>query len=102
MQRLREYLSENANYSDREKSLQKSMSKDVSGDDWKSMRRKKAEYHGYAPVNNYLRFEKPDGNLASGPLTVNGYNEETKMYDVQDQNNNTMQVDEETLYPNGI
>ena len=102
MQRLREYLSENANYSDREKSLQKSMSKDVSGDDWKSMRRKKAEYHGYAPVNDYLRFEKPDGNLASGPLTVSGYNEETKMYDVQDQNNNTMQVDEETLYPNGI
>ena len=67
------------------------------------MRRKKAEYHGYAPVNDYLQFVGPGGNLITGPLTVSGYNTETKMYEVSDtRGNNAMEVDEETLYPNGI
>jgi len=109
MQRLREHLSENSNFSDRENSLQKSMSKDVSGNDWKSMRRKKSEYHGYQPVTNYLAFEAIDGATVEGPLTVVAFNPSQNnedgtggLYEVTDSNGKTHMVEEETLYPNGI
>ena len=103
MQRLKEHLHTDPNFSDIEKSLGSNMSGNVKGDDWKKMRRKKSEYHGYAPVNDYLQFVGPGGNLITGPLTVSGYNTETKMYEVSDtRGNNAMEVDEETLYPNGI
>ena len=106
-------------------SLAQSMSNSVKDDDWKKMRRKKGNYHGYGSVaeGDYLAFknenvsgmpafENPDieagfeenygTNSVTGKLEVILYDEETKMYTVKDERGNEHQVDEDTLYPNGI
>ena len=109
MQRLKEYLHNNPEFSDIEKSLGSNMSVNVKGDDWKKMRRKKSEYHGYAPVNDYLAFRGIGGTQVEGTLTVKGFNPSNNaadgtsgVYEVVDSNGKTHFVDEETLYPNGI
>ena len=100
LKRLKEYLQGNANLSDVENSLAQNMSNSVNDKDWKKMRRK--SYHGFPPANDYLKFEGSDGNLVSGDLQVNGYNEETEMWEVTDAGGVIHNVDEDTLYPKGI
>ena len=103
LQRLKEYLAENPNFSDRENSLGKSMSNSTKDEDWKKMRRKGFNYHPHGQTTSeYLQFEGSDGNLVTGKLQVNGYDEETKMWKVTDTNGVAHEVDEDTLYPNGI
>ena len=110
LQRLKEYLAENPNFSDRENSLGKSMSNSTKDEDWKKMRRKTNKYHGYQPVKegNYLAFETniggspPQTRTVTGPLQVVSYDEQTGMYTVNDEHNIEHKVDEDTLYPNGI
>ena len=100
LKRLKEYLRGNANLSDVEKSLAQNMGNSVNDKDWKKMRRK--SYHGFPPAKKYLKFEGSDGNLVSGDLQVNGYNEETEMWEVTDAGGVIHNVDEDTLYPKGI
>ena len=100
LQRLKEYLTENPNLSDIEESLAQNMSNSVNDKDWKRMRRK--SYHGFPPAKEYLKFEGSDGNIVTGNLQVNGYDEETEMWEVTDSRGVTHNVDEDTLYPKGI
>ena len=76
------------------------MSNSVNDKDWKRMRRK--SYHGFPPAKEYLKFEGSNGNIVTGDLQVNGYDEETEMWEVTDTGGVTHKVDEDTLYPNGI
>jgi len=100
MQRLKEYLQANPNFTDVENSLAQNMSNSVNDKDWKRMRRK--SYHGFPPAKKYLKFEGSDGNIVTGDLQVNGYDEETEMWEVTDAGGITHNVDENTLYPKGI
>ncbi len=100
LKRLKEYLQANPNFTDVENSLAQNMSNSVNDKDWKRMRRK--SYHGFPPAKDYLKFEGSTGNIVSGTLQVNGYNEETEMWEVTDTNGVIHEVDEDTLYPNGI
>ena len=98
--RLKQYLQANPNFTDVENSLAQNMSNSVNDKDWKRMRRK--SYHGFPPAKKYLKFEGSDGNIVTGDLQVNGYDEETEMWEVVDSRGVTHNVDEDTLYPNGI
>jgi hypothetical protein len=100
LKRLKEHLQANPNFTDVENSLAKNMSNSVNDKDWKKMRRK--SYHGFPPAKKYLKFEGSDGNIVTGDLQVNGYDEETEMWKVTDSRGITHEVDEDTLYPNGI
>ena len=99
LKRLKDHL-QGYQLSDVEKSLAGNMSNSVGDKDWKKMRRK--SYHGFPPAKKYLKFEGSDGNLVSGDLQVNGYNEETEMWEVTDAGGVIHNVDEDTLYPKGI
>ena len=98
--RLKQHLQANPNFTDVENSLMKNMSNSVNDKDWKKMRRK--SYHGFPPAKEYLKFEGSDGNIVTGDLQVNGYNEETETWEVTDSRGIIHNVDEDTLYPNGI
>jgi len=100
LKRLKEYLQANPNFTDVENSLAQNMSNSVNDKDWKRMRRK--SYHGFPPAKEYLKFEGSDGNIVTGNLQVNGYDEETEMWEVTDSRGVTHNVDEDTLYPKGI
>ena len=100
LKRLKEYLQANPNFTDVENSLAQNMSNSVNDKDWKRMRRK--SYHGFPPAKDYLKFEGSNGNIVTGDLQVNGYNEETEMWEVTDSRGVTHNVDEDTLYPKGI
>ena len=100
LKRLKEYLQANPNLTDVENSLAQNMSNSVNDKDWKRMRRK--SYHGFPPAKDYLKFEGSTGNIVTGKLQVNGYDEETEMWEVTDTNGVIHKVDEDTLYPNGI
>ena len=100
LKRLKDHL-QGYQLSDVEKSLAGNMSNSVGDKDWKKMRRK-SYHHGFPPAKKYLKFEGSDGNLVSGDLQVNGYNEETEMWEVTDAGGVIHNVDEDTLYPKGI
>ena len=123
LKRLKDHVHKVNVLSDAEKSIVGNMSMSVKDEDWKKMRRK--NYHGPRSVaeGDYLAFknknvsgmptfENPDieagyeenygTNSVTGKLEVIAYEEETKMYTVKDERGNEHQVDEDTLYPNGI
>ena len=102
LKRLKEHL-QDYQLTDVENSLAKNMSNSTKDEDWKKMRRKGFNYHPYGQTtSDYLQFEGSDGNLVTGDLQVNGYDEETKMWKVTDSRGVTHNVDEDTLYPKGI
>jgi len=102
LKRLKEHL-QNYKLTDVENSLAKNMSNSTKDEDWKKMRRKGFNYHPHGQkTSDYLQFEGSDGNIVTGDLQVNGYDEETKMWKVTDTNGVAHEVDEDTLYPNGI
>ena len=102
LKRLKEHL-QDYQLTDVENSLAGNMSNSTKDEDWKKMRRKGFNYHPHGQTTSeYLQFEGSDGNLVTGKLQVNGYDEETKMWKVTDTNGVAHEVDEDTLYPNGI
>jgi len=102
LKRLKEHL-QNYKLTDVENSLAKNMSNSTKDEDWKKMRRKGFNYHPHGQTtSDYLQFEGSTGNIVTGKLQVNGYDEETKMWKVTDTNGVTHEVDEDTLYPKGI
>lgn len=101
--RLKEYIHTNNQLSDTEASIAANMSNSVKDEDWKKMRRKNFNYHPQGQTtSDYLQFEGSTGNLVTGPLQVVGYDEDNKMYEVVDNNGVTHNIDEDTLYPEGI
>tara|TARA_R110002126_G_scaffold124247_1_gene266112 strand:+ start:71 stop:1948 length:1878 start_codon:yes stop_codon:yes gene_type:complete len=102
LKRLKEHL-QDYQLTDVENSLAGNMSNSTKDEDWKKMRRKGFNYHPHGQTTSeYLQFEGSDGNLVTGKLQVNGYDEETKMWKVTDTNGVAHEVDEDTLYPKGI
>lgn len=102
LKRLKQHL-QDYQLTDVENSLAKNMSNSTKDEDWKKMRRKGFNYHPHGQTtSDYLQFEGSTGNIVTGKLQVNGYDEETKMWEVTDTNGVTHEVDEDTLYPNGI
>ena len=101
--RLKEYIHTNNQLSDTEASIAANMSNSVKDEDWKKMRRKNFNYHPQGQTtSDYLQFEGSTGNLVTGPLQVVGYDEDNEMYEVVDNNGVTHNIDEDTLYPEGI
>ena len=101
--RLKEYIHTNNQLSDTEASIAANMSNSVKDEDWKKMRRKNFNYHPQGQTtSDYLQFEGSTGNLVTGPLQVVGYDEDNEMYEVVDNNVVTHNIDEDTLYPEGI
>ena len=105
LKRLKDHIHKVNKLNEIEETKAQDMSNSVKDEDWKKMRRKGFNYHPRGQKTSdgeYLQFEGSDGNLVTGDLQVNGYNEETKMWEVTDTNGVTHEVDEDTLYPKGI
>lgn len=101
--RLRQHLQQNPNLNEIETSLAQNMSNSIKDEDWKKMRRKGFKHHPAGQTtSDYLPFEGSTGNIVTGKVQVNGYDEQTKMWKVTDTNGVIHEVDEDTLYPNGI